>query len=247
APKKGGGCLIWGWLGGAAAAFFGLIVAGVAVWFFFLRGDGERPLTGPGSTLDPVAIKFFVPHKKGDRREGKVVMEQQTEVKNEGANLPGNPGMGGVKTRQTGNVERVVRTTEVNDKGEETKVELTIDSFSLSNEGGGPNNKAITTTLPKGTVLVGQKGQFMWDWKNSRGQLPDVLAVGGVNQMMQTSHMGLEGEASMDRFFGTDKKQSVGDTWPINKDEILRESREKREQALKGAKFGNVQLPEPQE
>src|SRR5262245_24343496 len=84
APKKGGGCLIWGCLGGAAAAFFGLIVAGVAVWFFFLRGDGERPLTGPGSTLDPVAIKFFVPHKKGDRREVKVVMEQQTEVKNEG-------------------------------------------------------------------------------------------------------------------------------------------------------------------
>src|SRR5205823_3858617 len=72
AAAKGGGCLLWVLLGGAAAAFFGLILFGGAVWYFFLRGD--KPLTGPGSALDPVAIKFFVPSKKGDKREIKIDM-----------------------------------------------------------------------------------------------------------------------------------------------------------------------------
>ena len=87
AAKGGGGCLLWILLGGAAAAFFGLILVGGGVWFFFLRGD--KPLTGPGSTLDPVAIKLFVPHKKGDKREIKINLEQKIESKNEGGDLGG--------------------------------------------------------------------------------------------------------------------------------------------------------------
>jgi len=123
--KKGrAGCLLLLLLGGAVVGFFGLLAVGGAVWFFFLRSE-------------PVSVKFFVPSRKGDKREIKVAMEGTTKITVDapGADPDAAKFLKNQDFKFKSRIEGIVSVLEVNDKGEETKVEVTVTDFDSSREG----------------------------------------------------------------------------------------------------------------
>src|SRR5262249_10996843 len=139
-PQKKNSLLLWLLLGGGVVVLGGLAVVGGAVWWFFLRG---KPVTGPGSVADPVAIKLFVPHKKGEKREVKVSFESTVETEGQAV------GVGKHETR--GSFEGTLQTLEVDSKGAETRVRFTVAKFTFSQDG-----KELTP-FPPGTVLTGTR------------------------------------------------------------------------------------------
>lgn len=212
AAKSGSGMLLWLLLGGAAVAFFGLIAVGGGVWFFFFRG---KPLTGPGSVSEPVAIKLWVPYQKNARRQLKGSFNSETTTAMEGQGAPKGP-KGDGNFKESGTFDVIIQTLEVNDQGEETKIEMTVQEFTTKMDGAGIPNEV---SLPRGTVYLGEKRKTRWTWTSRNGGVP-----GGIPEQFRRIVGGpaIPDEAVVEKIFGTDKKVTVGETWPVNKAEFVK-------------------------
>ncbi|HYV39736.1 MAG TPA: hypothetical protein VE988_28870 [Gemmataceae bacterium] len=240
-PKKSPLLLYAILAGGGVAA---LLFVGVVAWaaWFFLGGDSNTTVAisankdtstnaSPPTNKEPeikpppkqekppetIAIKMFVPFKKGDRREVKIVTESKEDMKIEDPEkLP--PDLQGAATkgptRTTTTLHGIIRTLEVNDQGGETKIELTIRHFETQKEGDfqvSPDNPPN----PIGQVLIGTLDGNRIKWSNPKGgPLP---VTGKILDFVLGGSMDIP-DTQTDPILGTPEKQPVGGVWKINAD-----------------------------
>ncbi|HYV39735.1 MAG TPA: hypothetical protein VE988_28865 [Gemmataceae bacterium] len=236
--KKGGNKMLLLLVGGGAFVVL-LAVVAVGAWFL-LSGDDKKVAvtppnknTGPGpksgTNAEAVAIKFFVPHKVGDRREFKVVGSRKVESKWQDAeklppefldNVQGIADNSEDKTALKG----TVTTLAVNDKGEETKVELALTQIKIDlyKDGKDLGGAGI---FPEKAVVFGTRDGSGFVWTDAEGGF--VAFQKWLRPCLADEYMDLN-EIAADEMFGAVEKKSAGDTWPVNKaaiDDTLKKKR----------------------
>jgi hypothetical protein len=123
-------------------------------------------------------------------------------------------------TSITASIQGEVQTLKVNDKGEETEIKLTVNEFKTTTV---ENKKPKSTTLPKGTTIIGTASDTIsrWTWSSSTGdRLPDI-GEKFLSELLFFTYA-TEPQAEADNLFGTDKQLKVGATWSINGDGLAR-------------------------
>ena len=240
-PAKKGGFLKWLvvilfavlLLGGGTVAglYFG---ANIKVWEWVLGSSAKTPVRGSKGTgqkanksaenVEPVAIKLFVPHKVGEKREVVSKTELKVEFSLEGADVKDEMNAAIAEQNQSENVEiaGLVETLEVNEKGEEVKTKVTIKQLQVSSTGKKAPKEPVT--LPPGTVLTGVRTQDKWQWSGVSN--PSKELSSHLSDLLSPSYF-KESESMHDLLLGTEEKRGPGDSWPVNKEEIAKLFKEK--------------------
>ena len=236
-PAKVARPVPWLLIGAGGGGLLLIFVVGMGCWLLFLR-PSEKPqpvAVTPAATKDaderkdevvvkpePVAIKLFVPHKKGDRREITLTREEKTTT--EVTNLDQFPpevqaklaGFGTFDVKAS--CQGIVRTLEVNGSGEETKVQITLDQLeSVKSQ----KADVARLSLPKGTVVLGSLSGTQFSWTSSNAEL-----TAGMDQELTgllSNSYGDVMESNADNALGTNRPQLAGGTWPVNSQAVAQE------------------------
>jgi hypothetical protein len=158
-------------------------------------------------------IRLAVPAKVGALREIELFDKKSVEQKEIGKKVK--TGGGKTETVFTG----TIKTLAVNDQGQETKVEITIDRFVVA-----ADNNPPQAIAPTGSVVVAE-----WDKDATRFQLPQGAKFGPLADQLLGEFFDLKtGVAAPTdvEIFASDRRQAVGSRWPANK--------EKAQEFLKG-------------
>jgi hypothetical protein len=226
APKQGNP-LVWLLVGGGAAALVLVGLLGAGAWFLFFRGKpSDNPTAaGPAAGEQPFnndsrkwPIKFFVPSKKGDKREVTLDVEASDWVRLEAPGADGDfwKDHKSREVKLNSKVEATLWVLAVNAHGEETRVEATITSFQGGYHGQNvPPEKRDRLSIPRGTVLIGEKVDDRWTWRDPKGKV-------AADAYMELDFLVATEGPSSDRMYGTDERKPPDTGWLVNVEEIKR-------------------------
>ena len=200
--------------------------------------------TAAAPTADSFAIKFFVPAKKGDRREVTVVEEIKIE-----AEAVGGPPEAQAELKKFFNVNAkvtlrgVVKTLEVDTRGKETDAELTLGEIDIVQKGEKrPQVDRYVSEFPPGTVLTGKRTDGGWILSNSNKQMLKSmlkpLQFPSLPDLFADDYGGWP-DSEADHLIGTSKSQLVGGTWSFRSLEIIG-NRLKTHETLRLLGFNNI-------
>jgi hypothetical protein len=195
--------------GGATVALLALAGVAVAV-LLWLKPWAAKTDPSPGSKDNPVAVRLHVPPKVGDRREVNLTFESELHEESKSD--------AGKQSRQISDkvqLTAVLRTLAVDKEGRETRREFTVKKFTHT-----PSSGQEKSILPEGAV-------FLVDGFGGKAAVRAATA-GGTPQGLQRAFGMLQGatfedaDLTADGILGTSQKQSVGGSWPVNKQELAR-------------------------
>jgi hypothetical protein len=196
--KKGSPVLLLALLGGGAFVLLLLVGGAIGAYFLFFRGGSSTSAdkgTDKGSQqakMDPVAIKLFVPNWTGSVREAKMNFEQTA----------------GPMLQLKEDMKITVRVLGNDKQGTETKTELTFIDYNVSGAQAAKKNQNV---YKSGNTLIRQltpSGSYAMFVKQG-DQLTKVPEISAP-------------DVNNDLVFGTKDKKAVGDTWPVNIEEMTK-------------------------
>ncbi len=217
------------WLvGGIAASAIIAIIAVIAAVMMSPPSGERETVKSPEKPAKPAAassvVRLFVPHKVGDVRVVKLSREVNItggpedkekfppKKKDDDGPPPGMEEKTVIKGR--------LRTLEVNDKGQETAIEVTIDQFDIKHLDADKGKKA--KPIPRGAVAIAKRVGKDFTWVSPKDGQRVFLGPGDqLAQLIADDYGGLP-EYEADRLFGTDQKTTVGASWTLNKEAITK-------------------------
>jgi hypothetical protein len=200
-------------LGCGCLTLLALAAGGGGAWLYFSSFSSDPPeggaaASGKNKNMDPVAVKFFVPHKKGDKREIKVAFEktQRAQLTAPDNNMPADQLYDRSQT-SAATLQAIVQTVKVDDKGEAVNFKVTINGYSA-------RSASPERPIPAGTIIYfGTLGG--WPFLYIQPKNTYELLPGERESVWQLVRNGADiwPESELDRLCGTTAKQVVGGTW----------------------------------